>query len=71
MSYTLAMSFTSHDPESGVLGLNSCRLIRKNELSAETDLLFETDLSLNVGEKTILGASATQPIFVVLEVAPR
>jgi len=63
-NFDLMLVATGYDREQGSLSVTDCSLRR------DGGVMFTTSAVLAAGENTVLGASGTEPLFVVLRVVP-
>lgn len=66
--YELHLSPAGYDPAAEELTLAECQMVRHGK--AGPDQMFRTKTALTSGEYTVLGASGTAPLFVVLRFTP-
>lgn len=67
VSYTLSLRPSAYDAESGAVTLDRCSFVRVGE--DDQQLLFETSTLIQAGEYTVLGATGSEPVFVVIHCA--
>lgn len=66
--YELSLAPAAYDEGSGILSVDRCRLREILTTSDTPRDLFQTQTSVRVGEYTVLGATGSDPMFLVLHV---
>lgn len=65
-SYSMSLSPVAWDTQSGALTVQGCTL-RRHSSSGHIASMFSTNTVLRSGEYTVLGATGTEPVFLVLK----